>query len=385
MLIKKLKSLFDSHKETLLFHRYICNNHIQTLLKNLPNNFEVSTVGYSVNGEEIYTIKYGRGKKRLLFWSQMHGNESTTTKAIFDLLNTLSGDSDLSESIESLCTIIIIPILNPDGARAYTRVNANNVDLNRDAQQLSQPESRILKSIYNDFEPHYCFNLHGQRTIFGVGLANKPATVSFLAPAENSERTVTDTRKKAMEIISILNANLQKQIPGQVGIYDDSFNANCVGDTFQSLGSVTILFEAGHFNGDYSRESTRYFIYQSLFLAIDYISNNTITGNDYERYLDIPNNEKTFFDVIIRNATVKISKKNEIADVGIQFQEVLSGEKVIFVPKIEKIEKLNSFYGHQEIDAKEWMVLTHESEPIYINYENDFVLINNEKYSLKSI
>ena len=385
MQVKNLKSLFDNHKETRLFHRYICNDHVLTLIKELSNKFEVSTIGHSVKGEEIHAIKFGTGSKRILLWSQMHGNESTTTKALFDLLNTLSANDDLFNSLGASCTITIIPILNPDGARAYTRVNANEVDLNRDAQDLTQPESRILKSVYDDFMPHYCFNLHGQRTIFGVGATNKSATVSFLAPSEDEERSITDTRKKAMEIISFLNTNLQNQIPGQVGIYDDSFNINCVGDNFQSLGSVTVLFEAGHFKDDYSRETTRFFIYQSLLLAIDYISNNTISGEGFEPYLNIPNNEKSFFDIIIRNASVFKDEKFEIVDIGIQYKEILSEGNVLFVPKIEKIERLNGFYGHRELDAKEHKVLTNDFQPIYLNYENDFVFINNEKYSLKLI
>ena len=45
------------------------------------------------------------------------------------------------------CTLYIIPILNPDGAKAYTRLNANEVDLNRDAQDLSQPESKVLRAV----------------------------------------------------------------------------------------------------------------------------------------------------------------------------------------------------------------------------------------------
>jgi hypothetical protein len=47
----------------------------------------------------------------------------------------------------------------------YTRLNANEVDLNRDSQNLTQPESKVLREIFDLFQPHYCFNLHDQRTI----------------------------------------------------------------------------------------------------------------------------------------------------------------------------------------------------------------------------
>jgi murein tripeptide amidase MpaA len=67
-------------------------------------------------------------------------------------------------------------MLNPDGADMYTRLNANEVDLNRDSQNLTQPESKVLREIFDLFQPHYCFNLHDQRTILRPV---KPATVSF--------------------------------------------------------------------------------------------------------------------------------------------------------------------------------------------------------------
>ena len=84
-------------------------------------------------------------------------------------------------------------------------------------------------------------------SLFSAGNTNHPATVSFLAPAQDEACTVTENRKVAMEIIAVMNSYLQKQIPNQVGIYDDAFNLNCVGDTFQSLNIPTLLFEAGHF------------------------------------------------------------------------------------------------------------------------------------------
>src|SRR5690606_36642598 len=211
---------------------------------------QVAVIGQSVLGEPIYSNTIGKGPKKLFMWSQMHGNESTTTKAIFDLLNTVQSGNESIKHILNTCTVCIIPMLNPDGAKAYTRVNANEVDLNRDGQVRSQPESQILRSVFDSFNPDFCYNLHGQRTLFSAGTTNKPATVSFLAPAQDEACTVTPTRKIAMEIIAEMNRMLQQVIPNQVGVYDDAFNLNCVGDTFQSENKPTMLFEAGHYYND---------------------------------------------------------------------------------------------------------------------------------------
>lgn len=381
MKLERLIKLFTNHKEESLFHRYITNNNIEPLLRRLSQKADISLLGSSVRGNSIYAIKIGSGAKRILMWSQMHGNESTTTKAAVDLINTLTqSDAEDVREILKICTICIVPILNPDGALAYTRVNANGIDLNRDAQNLSQPESKILRALFEDFKPNFCYNLHGQRTIFSAGNTNKSAILSFLAPAQDEICTITPNRTIAMEIIAHMNEALQTLIPGHIGVYDDAFNLNCVGDTFQSLNIPTVLFEAGHHPNDYPREETRRYIYISLLGSLHYIASNEITGSEYKSYLNIPENEKLFFDIIIRNAN--LSSNNDIMDVAIQYQETLVNDKIEFIPRVERIEDLTDFYGHKEFDARNNRIRAIDNLPLAVGYENDFVIINNEKISL---
>ena len=177
-----------------------------------------------------------------------------------------------------------------------------------------------------------------------------------------------------------MNKSLQKSIPLQVGVYNDAFNINCVGDTFQSQNVPTILFEAGHYKDDYARDKTRELIYLSFIVSLDYISRNNINGAHYKDYFDIPENDKCFLDVIIRNAKVG----GENVDIGIQLQEKLVGNQVTFLPKVEKIENLDEFYGHKEIEAQGHEVLALNRETLKIGYENVCVILNNEKILLLS-
>ena len=128
----------------------------------------------------------------------MHGNETSTTRAIFKLIPWLLNTSQ-SEYLKTF-SIYIIPQLNPDGAKLYTRHNANNIDLNRDAMTLSEPESVVLNKAIKRISPYLALNLHGQRTIYGAGNSGKPAT-SFLAPSADENRSITPAREKAMKII----------------------------------------------------------------------------------------------------------------------------------------------------------------------------------------
>ncbi|MBQ0733171.1 M14 family zinc carboxypeptidase [Aquimarina celericrescens] len=349
MNITTLKNWFANYKESSLSGRYIHGDHIAPLLDLLSAKIEIDQIGVSENNASIHLIKIGTGPKKLLFWSQMHGNESTSTKAIFDLLNLLTDSKNyITNEILKECTLFIIPILSPDGAKAYTRLNHNKVDLNRDAQELTQKESKVLHHLIKQIKPDYAFNLHGQRTIFSAGETNKSATVSFLSPAGDIERTVTMSRKIAMEIIARINTVLQECIPGQVGRYDDGFNINCIGDTLEYNRIPTILFEAGHYANDYDREITREYIFYSLITAIHYIAKNKITGQGYKDYFLIPENRKCFYDVIIRDVVLD----GKSVDIAVQYTEELIENYVKFVPKIVKIEDLRKFYGHREIIGK---------------------------------
>ena len=108
-----------------------------SLIDQLPQLFQVKSLGYSVEKRLIQSVTFGTGSIQILGWSQMHGNESTTTKALFDLFRWFAAHQDQTvvKHLLNACTFTMIPMLNPDGAEAYTRVNANQVDLNRDAQK----------------------------------------------------------------------------------------------------------------------------------------------------------------------------------------------------------------------------------------------------------
>ena len=337
-----LKDLFKHQKENDLFGKWITFKNIEPLFKKHKSLFQINQLGFSEQERPIYTLKIGSGKKKILLWSQMHGNESTGTRALFDLFNCFSNSSKSEfETILKECTLLFIPMLNPDGAQAYTRINANSIDLNRDAVHRVAKESKLLRKTLEEFCPQFCFNLHDQRTIFGVEGTKNPATISFLAPSEEESRALTTGRKETMNIIVAMNQMLQKMIPDFVGRYTDEFYPTATGDNFQKLGYNTILIESGHYTNDYNREVSREYTFYSILQGIHHIA----TSNNFTSYLpyfDIPNNEKIFFDVIHRYNDAKNDKAYQYIDKIIENQ---------FVSKLEKVEKidLKSKIGHNEI------------------------------------
>jgi len=368
--------LHHQFKENSLFGRYITLKDIESLLEKLP----VEIIGKSVLGKPIYKYSLGTGAVKVFMWSQMHGNESTTTKAVFDFFNLIHSSDGLGQRLLKEFTFCFLPMVNPDGAELYTRENANKVDLNRDSIDLSQPESQLLRQTFNEFKPDYCFNLHDQRTIFGAGTTGNVATVSFLAPSFNENRDINDVRSKAMEIIVAMNTELQKHIPNQVARFDDGFNANCIGDQFTLLGVPTILFEAGHYPNDYYREYTRKMIFIALISGLQHIYENVIVGDKIANYLGITKNNIIFYDFLYKNVKINYDGKEIITNFAAQYIEELVDGKIQFNAYVAEIGDLKGKLGHYQYNAHKMMYADSLDNFPKINQKADFCLGKDIKF-----
>ena len=365
--------------EQSLNGRYITLEKIEPLLLKNNNNKCVKIIGKSVLNKPVYGVEIGNGSTRILLWSQMHGNESTTTKGLFDLFNFFENATELQNKLLNHFTFYFIPMLNPDGAELYTRENANKIDINRDAQNLSQPESIILRDCYESFKPDYCYNLHDQRTIFGVGNTNKPATVSFLAPSFNEERLFNSVRSKAAGLIVEISKVLQLYIPNQIARFDDSFNLNCVGDTFQNLGTPTLLVEAGHFQNDYDRDETRKYIFIALLSSFVALYENVVVYKENDDYLNIPQHNTDFFDFVFKNVKFNYDNSEIITNFAAQYKEELINNNIFFNAFVVKIDNLDNKFGHFELDAKGKSYTDGNQNFPQINQKADFFLDNTIK------
>ncbi len=129
-----IEQIIEEYKVESVSGRYVTLDTIVPMLMQWNTNQQLKIEGYSVLEKPIYSFTIGTGKTKILLWSQMHGNESTTTKALLDLLLFLNGGTEDAQKLMGHFTLLCFPMLNPDGAKAYTRENANGIDLNRDAQ-----------------------------------------------------------------------------------------------------------------------------------------------------------------------------------------------------------------------------------------------------------
>jgi hypothetical protein len=149
-----------------------------------------------------------------------------------------------------------------------------------------------------------------------------------------------------MYIIEQIYIELSNVIKDRVRLYNDDYNENCFGDHFQNKGSSTILFESGFFENDYNREITRKYMFHSLVIALELISDEINDKIKVDIYELIPKNKVKFYDIIIK----KIKIDDSIINVGINYKEILKDNSISFVPYIESIGDLDNFLGHKEFE-----------------------------------
>lgn len=143
---------------------------------------------YSANNlpilEAHYAAKSGtKNPVRILFIGGIHGDELSSVSVTFKWLNTLNAHHSGSFDWH------FVPLANPDGLmrRPATRVNANNIDLNRNFMPaeaeltpleywkqrakmrkryypgqapLSEPESKMIHKLIEEYRPNVIVSVH---------------------------------------------------------------------------------------------------------------------------------------------------------------------------------------------------------------------------------
>lgn len=153
--------------------------------------YRQSTIGTSVNGNDISAHHFGNGENEVLFVGGIHGGYSYNTSLLaFELIDHLEANEDM---VPESVTVTIIPVLNPDGLEVTTgstdrfsstdvaaaqstkiagRFNGNEVDINRNfdckwqaegtwqsrkvsagSQPFSEPEAQAIRNYVNEAAP----------------------------------------------------------------------------------------------------------------------------------------------------------------------------------------------------------------------------------------
>jgi hypothetical protein len=345
---KEIFTIYDDVIEPFFTKRRFKHADVVSLIERLP--FEKEVVGHSFENRAIYKIKIGSGKRNVLLWSQMHGNEATATMALFDIFRFFeSTNNSFTELIKEHLTLHFVPMLNPDGAERFIRRTAQQIDMNRDAVALICPESKILKKLQKELTPEFSFNLHDQNVRYSAGQSANQTAIAFLATAFNEDTDWNENRIKAMQVICEMHEILKKIIPNKIARFSDEFEPRAFGDNIQKWGSSLILIESGGYGNDHEKMYLRKLNFMLILSAFGSIASNSYTARRLEEYDAIPLNSKCLFDVLVRNVDVE-GVKMDIA-INIEEANIKGASDFIFKSTIEDMGDLSTYWGIQELDG----------------------------------
>lgn len=131
--------------ETTRADDYLTHDQVTAELKAIaqtyPKTTKLFSIGKSTKGRDLWVMKVSRNasvddnRPEFKYIANMHGDEivgrELMLKLIKDLVTNDQTDAEVTKLLDSV-QIYIMPSMNPDGAAARTRWNAQNIDLNRD-------------------------------------------------------------------------------------------------------------------------------------------------------------------------------------------------------------------------------------------------------------
>lgn len=375
MELDKILKSYYSFKESALYSRFFKHQHLLEILNRNTVCFTSEVAGYSLEGREIRLLKVGDGTIPILLWSQMHGDETSGTMALMDLLNIFRLNNDCAAVAEILekCTLYILPMVNPDGAERFTRRNAQQIDINRDYLLTVSPEAQILKAVQERIKPLFGFNLHDQSDLWGVENQANPAALSFLAPAFDRSSNLNATRHRAMQVVAGINDQLSCCLQEKIGLFDDTFEPRAFGDNFQKSGTSTILIEGGSIKGDHDHQEVRKMVFAAILTGLHAIASASYLENTVEDYFRIPKNSKSLFHVLIRNVALSGIRTS----IGINYKSTptKSGAAITCLYTVEDVGDLSTMYAHQEYDAASMQI----NGEVLFNCPANFALLEGSK------
>ena len=286
----------------------------------------VEEIGRSAEGRPLRHVSWGEGPIRVLLWSQMHGDESTASMALADLLRFIGAQPShpLVERLRRSTTLHLLPIVNPDGAARFRRHNALGIDINRDARALASPEARALHGLRERLRPHYGFNLHDQRVGYRAGDSERGTAIALLAPPFNEAREVDAVRARAIGLAVAVRAVLEPYVGGHIAKWDDTFNPRAFGDLTAQAGVSTLLIESGGIEGDRHKQRLRKLNFLALAGALDAIASGAHLDLPHGPYEELPENGEVWPDLLVRGATLVVPGAEPArADVMVSFDEPL--------------------------------------------------------------
>ena len=129
--------------------------------KRYPGRMQVFSLGQSVRGHPLTlaVVGSGRDKEAILINGAHHGDEKITVLVALGFVDFLNKNFDHPEvkALLGRYQFVVLPLVNPDGYCAHSRLNAQGIDINRDYLSPSEdaagdsgfktPEARLIRDL----------------------------------------------------------------------------------------------------------------------------------------------------------------------------------------------------------------------------------------------
>jgi len=136
-----------------------------TQLEKSSKMLKLVMIGQSVEKRNLYGMLFSTtdfekdtSKIRVLIFAQQHGNEQSGKEGALILARELLKPQNkyLFDRID----LALIPQVNPDGSEKNVRRNSNGVDLNRNHLILTQPETRAVHNLFDNYLFEATMDIH---------------------------------------------------------------------------------------------------------------------------------------------------------------------------------------------------------------------------------
>ena len=353
-----LSVLHEAYCLPTLRTRKFTHQELWTLLEALTEespDIQLAEIGRSARGRALRSLTFGTGPVRVLLWSQMHGDEPTHTMGLADLFaywRREPEDPRVAKLRDGL-TVVAVPMLNPDGAERFQRLNGQGIDPNQDARAWATPEMRALRDLFHRVRPHFSFGLHDQSVRKRVGRSDRLTALALLACPFDEARQDNDARRDAKRVCGVIRGAVEPMVGGRVARFEEEYDPKGMGEYAISQGSSSILLEAGFWPDDPEKQFLRRVSFVAILSALETIADGSYAGIPTDAYETLEENDEEVHDLLLRGGRVVVPGLEPYrADVGIDFDSPLDldGGRVVAVGD------LSGTAARETLDASELYV-----------------------------
>lgn len=338
---------------------------LQTLHREHSDRVTLLKAGSSMEGRTLWAARLGTGPARILVWARQHGDEPICSAAALNALSYLlrRPDDPAARAILDGSTILLLPLMNPDGAQRFTRRNAQGIDVNRDARQSMTLEGQTLRRLKDEFSPSIAFNLHDMKPRKSTSSEHELVVLAVQAGPFDEWGGDNEVRRQGKRLCACMAQAAGAFAHGHITRYDAPYMPRAFGDSMMRWGVACCLIESGGWHGPGAQAFVERLHWLALLAGLHAAATGAEASANAAYYDALPlDTGPFFFDILVRGAKLMDGSARPVieGDIGI-YQERQgrrsSDDKNRPLGQIEDFGDLGEDRGKTELDGRNRLVI----------------------------